>query len=82
MTTIRRDYTLNEKLYTYLLQKRSSAQLKKAEAMSRFRTIEPIYTNPAPAKPKKSLIVIVGFITAPILSIFLAFFREFLRKER
>jgi len=84
MKSILIDYTLNQKLYSYLLQKRSSAEIKKAEAMSRFRTIEPIYTNPAPAKPKKALIVIVGLITALILSIFLAFFREFLRggKER
>jgi len=79
MTDILRTYTFDEKLYAYLLQKRSAAQIKKAEAMSRFRTIEPIYTNPAPAKPKKALIVIVGFITALILSIFLAFFREFLK---
>lgn len=82
MKSILVDYTLNQKLYGYLLQKRSSAEIKKAEAMSRFRTIEPIYTNPAPAKPKKALIVIVGFITALILSIFLAFFREFLRGDR
>jgi len=81
MRTILRTYTLDEKLYAYLLQKRSAAQIKKAEAMSRFRTIEPIYTNPAPAKPKKLLILIVGFITALIFSMFLAFFREFLRKE-
>jgi capsular polysaccharide biosynthesis protein len=81
MIDLLRDYKFNEKLYAYLLQKRSSAEIKKAEAMSRFRTIEPIYTNPAPAKPKKALIVIVGFITALILSILLAFFREFLRKE-
>ena len=82
MTDLLRDYKFNEKLYAYLLQKRSSAEIKKAEAMGRFRTIEPIYTNPAPAKPKKALIVIVGFITALILSVFLAFFREFLRKEK
>jgi len=79
MANILRDFKLNEKFYAYLLQKRAATELKKAEAMSRFRTIEPIYTNPAPAKPKKALIVIVGFITALILSIFLAFFREFLR---
>jgi uncharacterized protein involved in exopolysaccharide biosynthesis len=74
MKNILRSATLDEKLYTYLLQKRANVELKKAEAISRFRTIEPIYTNPAPAKPKKALIVIVGFITALILSIFLAFF--------
>jgi tyrosine-protein kinase Etk/Wzc len=76
-----RDYQLYEAMYTYLLQKRSSHELKKAEALSRFRTIEPIYTNPAPAKPKKLLILIVGFITALILSIFIVFFLEFLRSE-
>ena len=81
MTDINREYSYNEKLYAYLLQKRSTTEIKKAEAISRFRTIESIYTNPAPAKPKKALIVIVGFITALILSVFLAFFREFLRKE-
>ena len=81
MTDLLRTYKFDEKLYAYLLQKRSTAEIKKAEAISRFRTIEPIYTSPAPAKPKKALIVIVGFITALILSVFLAFFREFLRKE-
>ena len=81
MRNILRTYKFDEKLYAYLLQKRSATEIKKAEAISRFRTIEPIYTNPAPAKPKKALIVIVGFITALILSVFLAFFRAFLRKE-
>ena len=81
MTDLLRTYKFDEKLYTYLLQKRSSAEIKKAEAISRFRTIEPIYTSPAPAKPKKVLIVVVAFITALMLSVFLAFFREFLRKE-
>ncbi len=79
LSSLTRDYKLYETMYTYLLQKRSAAELKKAEAINRFRTIDPIYTNPAPAKPKKALIVIVAFITALILSIFLSFFREFLR---
>ncbi len=81
LAPLTRDYKLYETMYTYLLQKRSSYELKKAEALSRFRTIDPIYTNPKPAKPKKALIVVVGFISALVLSIFLAFFREFLRKE-
>ena len=82
LASLMRDYKLYEKMYTYLLQKRSAEELKKAEALSRFRTIDPIYTNPAPAKPKKALIAIVAFVTALILSIFLAFFREFLRGNK
>jgi uncharacterized protein involved in exopolysaccharide biosynthesis len=81
LAPLMRDYKLYETMLTYLLQKRSSLELKRAEALSRFRTIDPIYTNPAPAKPKKALIAIVGLITSFILAIFLVFFREFLREE-
>lgn len=81
LAPLMRDYKLYETMYTYLLQKRSSLELKKAEALSRFRVIDPIYTNPTPNKPKKALIAIVGFLTALFLAIFLVFFREFLRGE-
>jgi uncharacterized protein involved in exopolysaccharide biosynthesis len=81
LASITRDYKLNEKIYTYLLQKRAGIIMKKTEALSKIKIIEPIYTDPAPAKPKKLLILIVGFITALILSIFIVFFREFLRGE-
>ena len=79
LQTTLRDYKLYETTYTFLLQKRSSLKLKKAEALSRFRIIDPIYTNPAPAKPKKALIAIVGLITAFIFAIFLVFLFEFIR---
>ncbi len=81
LAPLMRDYKLYETMYTYLLQKRSSFELKKAEALSRFRTIEPVYTNPAPVKPKKALIAIMGLITSLTLAIFLVFFREFLKGE-
>ena len=35
-----------------------------------------------PVKPKKTLIVVVAFITGLMLSIFLAFFLEFILSER
>jgi len=79
LAPLMRDYKLYETMLTYLLQKRSSLELKKAEALSRFRIIDPIYTDPKPAKPPKALIAIVGMITALILAIFLVFFMEFLR---
>jgi len=82
LAPLTRDYKLYGAIYTYLLQKRSTLKLKKAEALSRFRIIDPIYTNPKPVKPKKSLIVVVGFITAFILSIFIVFFLEFLKSGK
>ena len=77
-----RDYMLNSKMYSYLLQERSTAELKHDKAISRFRVIEKIYTPDGAEKPKKALMVIVTFISALIFSIFLSFFRNFLKKER
>jgi len=77
-----RDYQLNSKMYSYLLQERSTAELKRDKAISRFRVIEKIYTPDGAKKPKKALMVIVAFISALIFSIFLSFFRNFLNKER
>lgn len=39
-----------------------------------------IILNDYPAKPKKSLIIVVAFVTGFILSIFLVFFLQFIRK--
>jgi uncharacterized protein involved in exopolysaccharide biosynthesis len=77
-----RDYQINEKMYTYLMQERSAAQLKKDKALSRFKIIESIYTADQAVKPKKALIVLVSFITALIFGIFLAFFREFMKQSK
>lgn len=46
--------------------------------------VEKILTNDEPSKPKKSLIIVVAFVTGFILSIFLVFFMSFisnLKKE-
>ena len=82
LITFSRDYKVNEKMYLYLMQERSAAQIKHDKTLSRFKIIESIYTSDRAAKPKKALIVIVTFITALIFMIFIAFFREFLKEEK
>ena len=82
LITFSRNYRINEKLYIYLMQERSAAELKRDKALSRFKIIEAIYTSDSAAKPKKSLLVIVAFLTTLIFMIFLAFFREFIRKGK
>jgi len=76
-----RDYEVNEKMYLYLMQERSAAQIKHDKALSRFKVIESIYTSDKAAKPKKALIVILTFITSIILMIFITFFREFMKRD-
>ncbi len=41
-----------------------------------------ILTNDNPVKPKKKLIVVVAFVTGLMLSVFLAFFLEFIQSSR
>ncbi|WP_418187543.1 GNVR domain-containing protein [Aliarcobacter lanthieri] len=41
-----------------------------------------VLVNEYPIKPKKSLIVVVGFITGFILSIFLVFFIQFVNSMK
>jgi len=77
-----RNYNVNEKMYLYLMQERSAAQLKHDKALSRFKVIEEVYTADAAVKPKKALIVIVVFIASLIFMIFMAFFREFLKESK
>ena len=81
LITFSRDYHMNAKMYSYLMQERSSTELKRDKALSRFKVIEAIYTADKAVKPKKALIVIVAFITTLLLAIFLAFFRNFMRKD-
>jgi uncharacterized protein involved in exopolysaccharide biosynthesis len=77
-----RDYQLNSKMYSYLLQERSTAELKRDKEISHFRVIEKVYTPDGAEKPKKTLMVIVTFISALIFSIFLSFFRNFFNKGK
>ncbi|WP_297483920.1 Wzz/FepE/Etk N-terminal domain-containing protein [Sulfurimonas sp.] len=53
----------------------------KAPYLVMTHIIHKIYTHDKPVKPKKKLIVIVAFITGLMLSIFLAFFLEFIGKD-
>jgi uncharacterized protein involved in exopolysaccharide biosynthesis len=79
---VSRNYKLNGAIYTYLLQKKSTEELKKAEALSHFRMIEPIYTGPKPAKPNKLLILIVVIIVTSILAVLIVFLRDYIKKGR
>ncbi len=53
--------------------KKSQNNIKQSQIVGK------IITNDFPAKPKKKLIVVVAFVTAFMLSIFLVFFMEFLK---
>lgn len=84
-------FELKEKMNNSLVQNMNKLSNKKTEIESLLlshnykntQIVGEIITNDYPTKPKKKLIIVVSFVTGLILSIFLAFFLEFIsnRKE-
>jgi len=75
---LQRKFVVNEKIYSYLLEKRSETAIVKASTVSKNRIIDKALMPKSPIKPKKKLIVLIGLILGLILGIALAFLREFL----
>ena len=75
---LERNYLVNKKIYEYLYEKKVSAEIAKAATISQNRIIDKAIIPEKPFKPKKKLIIIVGFITGIIFGIFMAFLVEFL----
>lgn len=75
---LQRKFAVNEKIYSYLLEKRSETEIMKASTVSKNRVIDEALLPEDPIKPKRKLIVVVGLILGLILGIALAFLREFL----
>jgi len=75
---LQRKFSVNEKIYSYLLEKRSETAILKAATVSKNRIIDTALTPHFPIKPKRKLIVLVGIILGLILGIALAFLRAFL----
>jgi len=75
---LQRKFVVNEKIYSYLLEKRSETAIIKESTVSKNRIIDEALTPDFPIKPKRKLIVLVGLILGLVLGIALAFLREFL----
>jgi capsular exopolysaccharide synthesis family protein len=75
---LERKFVVNEKIYSYLLEKRSETAMIEAATVSKNRIIDMALLPEKPIKPKRKLIVLVGFILGLILGIMFAFLRAFL----
>jgi capsular exopolysaccharide synthesis family protein len=75
---LQRKFTVNEKMYSYLLEKESEVGIIKASTVSNNIIVDKAYYPEFPIKPKRKLIVLVGIILGFILGIALAFLRAFL----
>jgi len=75
---LQRKFAVNEKIYSYLLEKRSETAIVKAATVSKNRIIDLAEYPQTPIKPKRKLIVLVGLILGLIVGIALAFLRNYL----
>ncbi len=57
---IKRNYAVNEKIYSYLVQKKLEASLAEISALAGVRIIDEASLPKAPIKPKKNIILLLG----------------------
>lgn len=78
----KKDELLTTSLYTLEENKKIVELLLLPHNYKNTQVVGEIMTNDFPAKPKKSLIVAVAFVTGFILSIFLVFLMNFIRSSK
>ncbi|MCK5536621.1 MAG: polysaccharide biosynthesis tyrosine autokinase, partial [Bacteroidales bacterium] len=76
-----RSFMVNDKIYSFLLDKRAEISLLKASTVSNSRIVEKAIVPAGAIKPKRSLIILVGLILGFILGIAQAFLRNFLNNN-
>ncbi|HNV72858.1 MAG TPA: GNVR domain-containing protein, partial [Candidatus Ozemobacteraceae bacterium] len=77
-----RDLKVREKVFATLTEQFEMAKIAEAEEGSSFEIIDRPRIPERKSKPSRALICILSAVTAVMLSVFLAFFLEFLEKRR
>ena len=78
LTRLTRHFNVNEKVYSFLLEKRAETAILKSSTISNGRVLDQALNFNSPIKPKRILIVLVGMILGVIIGLAYAFLREFL----
>lgn len=77
---LRRDVEVNQEIYLALLNKSQELNILKASTVGNVRILDEAAIEPAPIKPKKSLIVVLATFLGGMLSVGFVILREALRK--
>ncbi len=78
LSKLTRYYNIDEKIYSFLLEKKAETAILKSSTISHSRLLDGAIENFIPIKPKRTLIVLVGIILGLILGLAYAFLREFM----
>ncbi|CAA6826736.1 MAG: Tyrosine-protein kinase EpsD [uncultured Sulfurovum sp.] len=74
----KRDYEVNSKMYTYLLEKKSENELIKVATISDYEVIDHAYTPTEPVKPKRLIVLIIASIIGFFIAVIIALLRALL----
>ncbi|NPA52743.1 MAG: polysaccharide biosynthesis tyrosine autokinase [Aquificae bacterium] len=75
---LKRRYIVNEKIYSYLLEKKVETSMAKAAVVANNRIIDKAILPRTPIKPKKPIILAIGLLVGLMLGTFYGYVREFL----
>ena len=77
----KRNYEVNSKIYTYLLEKKSENELLQVATISDYEAVDKAYSSMIPIKPKRMALLILAGIMGLILGVVLALLRSLLKKK-
>ncbi len=77
----KRNYEVNSKIYTYLLEKKSENELVQVATISDYEAVDKAYASSDPIKPKRKVLLILAGIIGLGLGIILALFRSLFKKK-
>jgi capsular exopolysaccharide synthesis family protein len=74
----KRNYEVNSKVYTYLLEKKSENELVQVASISDYEAVDRAYNSYIPIKPKRTAMLILAGIIGLLLGMALALLRSFM----
>jgi len=73
-----RNKTVNDKIYSYLLEKRSETAILESSTVPKIRVIDAPLVPTRPIKPKRLLIIFIGFIMGLLVGLGISFLKSFM----
>jgi capsular exopolysaccharide synthesis family protein len=78
LAQLTRDFMVNEKIYSFLLQKRAETAIVEASKVSEIQILDSAFVPGGPIKPKRGRIVLIGLLVGLVLGLLQAFVRKHL----
>jgi len=75
LVSFQRDYEVNSKMYSILLEKKAENELIKVALVSNYEIIDSAYTPMSPVKPKRFIILVIAAILGFIFALFISMIR-------